>query len=127
LPGLRDDDWVDPCWVDLAQGESIAIYKVWAIDGPCWDIGEVSGISMNVLQLWRAYRRVKKEGPVMFEKLKSRKLWALVVSAAMAALNSALGSPVPDEMMTKLLLLAGTYILGQGAVDTAAALKKPTP
>ena len=82
---------------------------------------------MNLLHLWRMYRRVKKEGPAMFERLKSRKLWVFVVGAALTALNSALGSPVPDEMMTNLLTLAGTYILGQGAVDFAKALKNPTP
>lgn len=62
------------------------------------------------------------QDPVMIEKLKSRKLWVAVLSAAILALGQGIG--LEAELLNKLVSLAMTYLAAQGVVDTAAALKR---
>lgn len=59
--------------------------------------------------------------PGMIQKLKSRKLWVAVISAAILTLGQHLG--LEAELLQKLVTLAMTYIGAQGVVDAASALK----
>ena len=59
---------------------------------------------------------------LMKEKLASRKLWAAVVGAALAALGSQLGVS-PDLIETAVTVIV-TYIGGQSIVDAVAAVRK---
>lgn len=51
----------------------------------------------------------------MVEKLKSRKLWVAVITAALVALGSSIG--IDEATITKLVALGSSYILGQGIAD----------
>ncbi len=54
----------------------------------------------------------------MIEKLKSRKLWAAIITSCLLILNNHLG--IFDEATaTKIVGVAVTYLLGQAAVDYA--------
>lgn len=59
----------------------------------------------------------------MLEKLKSRKLWAAVITAAIVALAEQLG--LDPAQVTDLITVALGYILGQGAVDAARVFSLP--
>ena len=80
---------------------------------------------LDLFKVWRIWRVVKTigEDKVMMEKLKSRKLLALIIVAILTTINGATGV-LSEEMMQNVIYLAMTYIGGQGAVDAAAALKK---
>lgn len=58
----------------------------------------------------------------MITKLKSRKLWAAVIGGVIATLGDQLGIPAESTQYVAAIVIG--YILGQGAVDTAAALKR---
>lgn len=62
----------------------------------------------------------------MLEKLKSRKLLALVLVSVLTTLNGSLQLLSPD-MMELLIQLTMVYIGGQAAVDSVAAFKAPPP
>lgn len=68
----------------------------------------------NLFKLYRGRDKV-------FAKLGSRKLWAAVAGSALLALGGQLG--LPDETTQKIVELIMVYIVGQGAVDAAAAIK----
>ena len=57
----------------------------------------------------------------MFSALKSRKFWAGIAGAAIAAFGSQLG--LAPEIVTKVVAIIGTYIVGQGIADAGAAGK----
>lgn len=57
----------------------------------------------------------------MFQKLFSRKLGVAVLAAIASVILPALGVPAP--VIASVLAIAKTYLVAQGAVDTAAALK----
>ena len=57
----------------------------------------------------------------MNEKLKSRKLWVVVASAAITAFSGQLG--IDSELIKYILMLTSSYVLGQGAVDAIEATK----
>ncbi len=68
------------------------------------------------LTLWdkiKIWRIIKDKA--MLEKLKSRKLWVTVVTAAIVTLSGQLG--IDPELTTKLVGLAAAYVLGQGLAD----------
>jgi len=48
------------------------------------------------------------------KKLKSRKLWITILYAVMGLINSRYGLDLP---MTEIGAVAGTYILGESAID----------
>jgi hypothetical protein len=80
----------------------------------------------DAFKLWRIFSKVKtsiKEDKTMTEKLKSRKLWAMILAGALTAANSMLGI-VPDESMKWILELVMVYIGGQAIADAAANYKK---
>ncbi len=54
----------------------------------------------------------------MITKLKSRKLWVTVLTAALLTLSQQLG--LDPELTTKLVALAASYVLGQSIVDARA-------
>jgi hypothetical protein len=54
----------------------------------------------------------------MMTKLKSRKLWVTVLTAALLTLSQQLG--LDPELTTKLVALAASYVLGQSIVDAKA-------
>lgn len=58
----------------------------------------------------------------MFDKLKSRKLWATVLGAALVTFGSAIG--IPDSVSAKIIPLVIAYVGGQSVVDAATAIKK---
>ena len=58
----------------------------------------------------------------MFEKLKSRKLWAAIVGASLTILGNSLG--LPEGITTNVNHILMAYIAGQGIVDAATALKQ---
>ena len=64
------------------------------------------------LKLWRAIK-----DPIMLDKLKSRKLWVTMATAALASLLSSLGFDA--ELIEKIMTLAMTYIGAQGLADAA--------
>jgi hypothetical protein len=51
----------------------------------------------------------------MFEKLKSRKLWAAVIGGAVAAFGNALG--LDEGTVHHLVTVIVGYIVGQGIAD----------
>lgn len=55
------------------------------------------------------------------DKLKSRKFWMAVVSALLIVANEGLGLGIPEETTKQFLWLVISYLIAQGAVDTAAA------
>lgn len=74
------------------------------------------------LSLWDKIKiaRLMKD-PAMLDKLKSRKLWVAVLSAALLTLGQGIG--LDAELLEKLVTLAMTYIGAQGIVDAAGTLK----
>ena len=80
---------------------------------------------LDLFKVWRIWRVVKTigEDKVMMEKLKSRKLLALIITAILTTINGATGI-LSDEMMQNVIYLTMTYIGGQGVVDAASAVKK---
>ena len=56
-----------------------------------------------------------------FKKLKSRKLWAAVVGATLAALGEGIG--LSPETVKWIVAIAGSYIVGQGIADAGAGGK----
>ena len=54
----------------------------------------------------------------MFEKLKSRKLWATVFGVTFATLGEQLG--FNPESVKYVAGIIGTYVLGQGVADAGA-------
>jgi hypothetical protein len=62
------------------------------------------------IKLWRILK-----DKAMIEKLKSRKLWVTVITAAVVALSHQLG--LDQDLTTKLVGLAAAYVLGQGMAD----------
>lgn len=62
------------------------------------------------IKLWRIIKN-----KAMLEKLKSRKLWVTVVTAAVVTFSQQLG--IDPELTTKLVGLAAAYVLGQGLAD----------
>jgi uncharacterized membrane protein len=73
------------------------------------------------LSLWDKLKLARLINSVMFERLKSRKLWVAVLGAALLTLGQGIG--LDADLLDKLITLAMTYIGAQGLVDTAAALK----
>lgn len=51
-------------------------------------------------------------------KLKSRKLWAAVAGAALAALGVEIG--LPEEAVNGIIAIVVSYIVGQGIADAGA-------
>lgn len=62
------------------------------------------------IKLWRIIK-----DKAMLEKLKSRKLWMAVGTAIVVTLSQQLG--IDPELVNKLVVIAGTYMLGQGIAD----------
>lgn len=60
----------------------------------------------------------------MIDKLKSRKLWVMVVMAIVGILNTQLGDPIPTDTVAWISNMAMIYLVGQSAVDTAKEVKK---
>ena len=58
------------------------------------------------------------------EKLKSRKLWMAVIGAFIVIANDGLGLGLDAETIKQFAQLVIGYIIGQGGVDVAIALKK---
>lgn len=58
----------------------------------------------------------------MFEKLKSRKLWATVAASAFAAFGGSMG--IPEAVVAKVTMLVMAYVGGQSVVDAATAVAK---
>jgi len=63
----------------------------------------------------------------MFEKLKSRKLWAFVGVAILVLLNTIFKLGMPTEDVLYLVIVAASYILGQGYVDAKQQPVKEFP
>lgn len=57
----------------------------------------------------------------MSEKLKSRKFWVAVASAAFIILSEGLGFNLDQDLYWKIVALALGYIFGEAAVDVARA------
>jgi len=53
----------------------------------------------------------------MFEKLKSRKLWAFIGTVLIVLLNFVFKLGMPSEDVLYLVIASSSYILGQGFVD----------
>ena len=84
-------------------------------------LADLKRLQLTFLDKIRIYLTLKD--PVMIEKLKSRKLWVTIAAAALTALATSLG--LDPYLAAKIIAgLVGTYVVAQGAVDTAAALKK---
>lgn len=71
----------------------------------------------NGVRIWRHLKKI-----AMIEKLKSRKLWVTIISGVVFAIGGAM--KIDPETLQPLLVLAASYILGQGAVDAVAAARK---
>jgi len=78
---------------------------------------------MNIFQKLKLANLIRKiNNQAMWEKLKSRKLWVVVITATVTAMGDQLG--IDPEAIKNLINLAMVYIGGQGVVDAAGALKK---
>ena len=77
-------------------------------------------MKLGLRDKWELLKLYRKRGK-MFEKLKSRKLWAAVAGAALLTLGSQLG--IAEDTSNKIVELIMVYIAGQGIVDAAAAAK----
>jgi hypothetical protein len=53
----------------------------------------------------------------MFQKLKSRKLWAFIGTVSIVLLNFVFKLGMPPEDVLYLVIASSSYILGQGFVD----------
>jgi hypothetical protein len=74
------------------------------------------------LSLWDKYKLLKLiRDPIMLQKLKSRKLWITVVTAALMAFGEGMG--IDPELLNKILYMAMTYVGGESLVDAAYACK----
>ena len=65
-------------------------------------------------------RKLTKD-TTMFDKLKSRKLWATIVGGILVTLGDAIGLS-PDAAQWIVTLVTG-YIVGQGIADAGAGIK----
>lgn len=54
---------------------------------------------------------------IKLDKLKSRKLWIVVLAATLVSLGSQLGFDLNPEEMQNLVYLVCSYVLGQAWVD----------
>ena len=79
----------------------------------------------NMYRAWRVLRRAKHELKEfeMGDKLKSRKLWVTIVVGILFVLNGAFRF-LPPETLQALLIMACTYIFGQGFVDGMDLLRR---
>jgi len=68
-----------------------------------------------------------KEGLIMSDKLKSRKLWAFIVVAILVLFNSIFKLGMPTEDVLYLVIVSASYILGQGYVDAKQQPVKEFP
>lgn len=50
-------------------------------------------------------------------KIKSRKLWVLIIGIALQLVNSQLKQPMTDEQLMQLSVIIATYLVAQGWVD----------
>lgn len=57
----------------------------------------------------------------MMDKFKSRKLWVAVIGGAVTVFAESIG--LEAEAANQIVQLVSVYILGQGAVDAAGAIK----
>jgi len=60
----------------------------------------------------------------MLAKLKSRKFILAVISGALVVFNQGLDLNLPSETILTFAGIVVAYILGESAVDAAAAIKK---
>ena len=75
------------------------------------------------LSLWQKFKLYKlATDPIMIEKLKSRKMWAVVITAALVTLGGQLG--VSQDIVDAIVRLVIGYVAAQGVADAAANLKK---
>jgi uncharacterized membrane protein len=57
------------------------------------------------------------------QKLTSRKFWVAVVSAVLIVLNEGMGLDIPADTVKAFMEIVIAYLIAEGAVDTARALK----
>ncbi len=72
-------------------------------------------MKLSLINKLRLYRLTQNKA--MIEKLKSRKLWATVIAAALAALGGQLG--VSHDLIENIVQLVMAYVIGQGIADVA--------
>ena len=79
---------------------------------------------MNIFQKakWLLYINKLTKDKTMVEKLKSRKLWVTVGITALTTLLDGLG--IAPDFIEQIMHLAMTYLVAQGAVDTATVVQK---
>lgn len=58
------------------------------------------------------------------DRLKSRKLWITIGTAAVAVANAAFGWGVPNEVGVAVALVIATYLGGQSVIDTVEVREK---
>lgn len=61
----------------------------------------------------------------MLDKLKSRKFWIAVLSGLLVLLNDQFGWGITPDTLNKFVTLMIGYLLAEGAVDAAGAIKRP--
>jgi uncharacterized membrane protein len=61
----------------------------------------------------------------MLEKLKSRKFWIAVLSGLLVVLNDQMGWGIEPEAIKQFITIMVGYLIAEGAVDAAGAIKKP--
>ena len=71
-------------------------------------------MKLSLLNKLRLYRLTQNKA--MIEKLKSRKLWATVIAAALATLGGQLG--VSQDLIENIVQLVMAYVIGQGIADS---------
>lgn len=59
------------------------------------------------------------------DKLKSRKLIVVIITMLIIVVNELFNRPVSEDGITKIIAVAGTYLIGQGIADHGAQGKKP--
>lgn len=74
----------------------------------------------DVKQAWKAFGVFREVRKMDLSKLKSRKLWAAVIGAAIQALGHGLGLSM--ETIDGIVQLIMAYILAQAAVDMGGAV-----
>lgn len=57
-------------------------------------------------------------------KFKSRKFWMAVAAALVAIANDGLGLNLPKDAILTVAAVVISYIIGEGAVDAARALRQ---
>ncbi len=60
----------------------------------------------------------------MYSKLKSRKFWMAVMTALVLIANDGLGLNLPKDAIMAVAAVVISYVIGEGAVDAARALRK---